>query len=292
MDDHKSGNVTMVGTRLGTLRVEALGVGPPAVLWHSLFVDSTTWKRVLDSLAESHRLLLIDGPSHGGSASMNRPFSSAECAGAAADVLDHLGIAQPVDWVGNAWGGHVGILFAAAYPDRCRSLITMGTPIQALSTSERRRIAVLVALYRLVGPVRPLLKAVEGGLLAPQTRAADPEAVRLVADTIRHAQRRGMWIAMRSLMLARPDLSRVLADVSAPTLFITGDELATWNLADAQAAAGRMRHGSAALVPGTRHLTPLEAPSAVTVLVTDFWRHVRDAGRARDERDGKVLITN
>ncbi|MBJ7593260.1 MAG: alpha/beta hydrolase [Candidatus Dormibacteraeota bacterium] len=290
MDDHKSGNVTMVGTRLGPLRVEALGVGPPAVLWHSLFVDSTTWKRVRGSLAESHRLLLIDGPSHGGSGSMTRGFSSAECAGAAADVLDHLEITEPVDWVGNAWGGHVGILFAAAYPERCRSLIAMGTPIQALSTSERRRIAMLVALYRLIGPVGPLLRAVEDGLLAPQTRAGDPEAVRLVADALRHAQRRGMWIAMRSLMLARPDLSRVLADVSAPTLFITGDELATWKLADAQAAAGRMRHGSAALVPGTRHLTPLEAPTAVTALVTDFWRRVRDAGGTGDESEGKILI--
>ncbi|MDQ2897667.1 MAG: alpha/beta hydrolase, partial [Actinomycetota bacterium] len=175
-------------------------------------------------------------------------------------------------------------------PERCCSLITMGTPIQALSTSERRRIAMLVALYRLIGPVGPLLKAVEDGLLAPQTRAWDPEAVRLVADALRHAQRRGMWIAMRSLMLARPDLSRVLADVSAPTLFITGDELATWNHADARAAAGRLRHGSAAVVPGTRHLTPLEAPSAVTALVTDFWRHVGDASRARDESGEKVLI--
>ena len=31
--------VTMVPTRLGDLRVEICGSGPPAVLWHSLFVD-------------------------------------------------------------------------------------------------------------------------------------------------------------------------------------------------------------------------------------------------------------
>ena len=28
---------------------------------------------------------------------------------------------EPVDWVGNAWGGHVGIVFAATWPDRCRT---------------------------------------------------------------------------------------------------------------------------------------------------------------------------
>ena len=32
-----------VATRLGPLRVQTVGSGPPAVLWHSLFVDSTTW---------------------------------------------------------------------------------------------------------------------------------------------------------------------------------------------------------------------------------------------------------
>jgi pimeloyl-ACP methyl ester carboxylesterase len=29
-------------------------------------------------------------------------------------VLDQLAIGEGVDWVGNAWGGHVGLRFAAA----------------------------------------------------------------------------------------------------------------------------------------------------------------------------------
>ena len=45
------------------------------------------------------------------------PFTLDDCVGAAVDVLDQLGIDEPVDWLGNAWGGHVGILFAAAHPD-------------------------------------------------------------------------------------------------------------------------------------------------------------------------------
>src|ERR1035437_1901756 len=43
--------VTMVPTRLGDLRVEVCSAGPPAVLWHSLFVDSTTWERVRGPLS-------------------------------------------------------------------------------------------------------------------------------------------------------------------------------------------------------------------------------------------------
>jgi pimeloyl-ACP methyl ester carboxylesterase len=117
------------------------------------------------------------------------------------------------------------------------------------------------------------VKAVERGLLSPRTCARDPEAVRLVADPLRHAERHGMYTAMRSVMLARADLTPALPDVTAPTLIITGDELPGWTPADARAAAAKLPHGAATVIPGTRHLAPLEAAPAVAELVTDFWRN-------------------
>jgi pimeloyl-ACP methyl ester carboxylesterase len=278
MNEQLNGTITMVPTKLGTLRVDASGTGRPAVLWHSLFVDSKSWNRVRAALGESRRLFMIDGPSHGGSAPMTRRFTLDECAGAALDVLDHLEITEPVDWVGNAWGGHVGALFAAAHPERCRSLVTIGTPVDALGAPERRRIGAMVSLYRLVGPVGPLVKAVERGLLSPQTRAADPDAVRLVGDALRRADRRGMYTAMRSVMLARPDLTPVLSDIAAPTLMVTGDELPVFTPSDARAAAAKLPHGTSAVIAATRHLTPLEAPTAVVELVVAFWRDGAGSG--------------
>jgi pimeloyl-ACP methyl ester carboxylesterase len=276
-------DITMVQTRLGTLRVEASGVGEAAVLWHSLFVDSTSWNRVRAGLGESRRLLMIDGPSHGGSEPATRRFTADQCVDAALDVLDHLEITGPVDWLGNAWGGHVGIRFAALHPDRCRSLITIGTPVHALRAAERRQIGALVALYRLVGPVGPLVKAVERGLLSDRTRATDPDAVRLVAGAIRHAERRGMYTAMRCVMLARRDLTPTLPDVAAPTLVITGDDLPSWTPSDASAAAAKLPHGAMAVVAGTRHLGPLEAPRELVELVRDFWRDRGGLGDAPSE---------
>jgi pimeloyl-ACP methyl ester carboxylesterase len=278
MNEQRNGTITMVPTKLGTLRVDASGIGRPAVLWHSLFVDSSSWNRVRAALGESRRLFMIDGPSHGGSAPMTRRFTLDECAGAALDVLDHLEITEPVDWVGNAWGGHVGVLFAAAHPERCRSLVTIGTPVHALGAPERRRIGAMVSLYRLVGPVGPLVKAVERGLLSPQTRATDPDAVRLVGDALRQADRRGMYTAMRSVMLARPDLTPVLSDIAAPTLMVTGDELPVLTPSDVRAAAAKLPHGTSAVIAATRHLAPLEAATAVVELVVAFWRDGAGSG--------------
>lgn len=59
--------ITSVRTALGTVTVDVEGQGPPALLWHSLFVDSAMWSRIRTELARERTLVLIDGPGHGGS---------------------------------------------------------------------------------------------------------------------------------------------------------------------------------------------------------------------------------
>lgn len=266
-----------VPTRLGRLHVEVLGEGPVLVLWHSLFVDSRTWARLLPDLASRHRLVVVDGPSHGGSAPVRRRFTLQDCAGCALDVLDHLGIAGPVDWLGNAWGGHVGIVLAAAHPDRVRTLVAVGTPVHPLSPAEHRRIGLMVAAYRVVGAVRPLAREVSGALLGPALRDRDPAADHLVVDSLRRADRRGLHAAMHSLMLDRPDSSDAVRRITAPTLFVAGIDDPLWTPAQAAAAAELLPAGTSAEVPGGGHVAPLLDPdSALLDLVEAF--HADPAG--------------
>jgi pimeloyl-ACP methyl ester carboxylesterase len=265
--------VVMIPTRLGDLRVEVTGSGPPAVLWHSLFVDSTTWERVRGPLSASRRLIIIDGPSHGGSAAATRLFTVDECASAALDVLDYLRVTERVDWVGNAWGGSVGILFARAYPLRCRSLVTIGTPVHALTRAERPKITLLVGVYRLTGPIRPLVTAVSDALLGPHSAVSRPADARLVGAAVRRATRRGLYRAMRSVMLNRQDLTSELTAVTVPTLVVAGADDVMWTSDQARTAASLPSQGSYRVVPGGGHVAPLleGAPELVEVL-TGFWR--------------------
>ena len=55
MDQLEQTSAATVATRVGHLHVETAGSGPPAVLWHSLFVDSTTWNRLRAPLAAERR---------------------------------------------------------------------------------------------------------------------------------------------------------------------------------------------------------------------------------------------
>ncbi|MFZ0492873.1 MAG: alpha/beta fold hydrolase, partial [Acidimicrobiia bacterium] len=107
---------------------------------------------------------MVDGPGHGKSPGPGRRFTLDDCADAAITVLQTMGV-DSVDWVGNAWGGHVGILVAARQPSLVRSLTALASPLPGLSRQERRRIVPLVALYRLFGP-RPLVGAVTSALLS------------------------------------------------------------------------------------------------------------------------------
>ncbi len=261
----------LIPTRLGPLATRVRGEGPTAVLWHSLFVDDRSWQRVEGELARDRRLVIISGPGHGASADPGHRYSLDDCAAAAVDVLVALDVREPVDWIGNAWGGHVGLVFASTWPDRCRSLATLGTPIQAYGRSEQLSLRLLLAVYRLVGMVDVLSTGIGDALLSPSTRSKDPEAVALVRDSLRSMKRPALANAMLSISLGRPDLTPRLGAIRCPTVFVTGNDHADWPPEQAQAKSQMLARGSAVVVPDTAYLTPLEAPVETLRIVRGLW---------------------
>ncbi len=276
-----------IPTRVGTLAVRVVGEGPPAVLWHSLFVDERSWERVEDHLVKEHQLLVITGPGHGQSSDPGRRYTLDDCAVAAGEVLDALEIREPVDWVGNAWGGHVGIVFASTDADRCRTLATFGTPVQAYDRRGRLLMRTLLALYRVVGMVGFLSSGISEAHLSPRTRADDPKAVALVLDSLRTMDRRALANAMVSISLGRPDLTPRLAGVRCPTVFVTGDHHAEWTAEQAMDKGRLLARGSAIVVPDTAYLTPLEAPEATLDILRGLWT-LSERSRSGDQAVQRV----
>jgi pimeloyl-ACP methyl ester carboxylesterase len=199
-----------IDTTVGPLAVRVVGDGPSAVLWPSLFMDGWSWDRILPALAQDRCLIVLDGPGHGASGDPGRRYSLRECATAAGQVLARLAVTVPVDWVGNAWGGHVGLRFAVDRASQCRSLIMLGTAVAALSRRERLRTYPLLAVHGVLGPIELVLSGVTEVLLSGHSRANDPEAVDLVRDSLRRADRRMLRNAVRSISLGREDLTSLL----------------------------------------------------------------------------------
>src|SRR3954447_5287732 len=121
-----SGELIRVPTALGTLGVHMHGDGAPTVLWHSMYVDGSSWDRVVPLLLDGRRLLVLGGPGWGASDRMRRAVHVTDAVRAAADLVAAVSPGVPVDWVVNAWGGHVGIELAATRPELVRSLVAAG----------------------------------------------------------------------------------------------------------------------------------------------------------------------
>jgi pimeloyl-ACP methyl ester carboxylesterase len=190
-----------------------------------------------------------------------RLFSLDECVGAALDVLDHLGAGGPVDWVGNAWGGHVGILFAVGQTGRCRSLVTSAPPFMRC---HRPSSAATVRSSPLPGhrSHQAAGQTVCDALLGADAEAIDPQATQLVAGASRRPGRRGMYLAARSVMLQRPDRTPTCATLTTPTLIVSGAADGLWGPGAARVLAALMPSASAAAVPGGGHVAPLAVRSA------------------------------
>lgn len=265
-----------IDTELGRLHVQVHGDGPPLVLWHSLFLDSRSWCGMAEELAASRSVVVIDGPSHGRSEPIARDFTFGDCVTAAERVLDSLALAGPVDWVGNAWGGHVGIQFALRRPERVRTLTTIGTPAHGLRAVERWTKAwPLVQLYRIAGPNSLLMKPLSDALVGAEAQSAVPELAATVMSAFTDADRVAMFHAIRSMMLNRPDMSADMRRLAVPTLLIAGrDDTTGWQPADAHEVADTMTDATVTAAPGSGHSSPLLlARDAVTAAVQEFTRY-------------------
>jgi pimeloyl-ACP methyl ester carboxylesterase len=261
-----------VSTDIGRLHVQRAGTGPPVVLWHSLFVDSRSWGPLVDELARQRTVYAIDGPSHGKSEAVLRDFTFEEVVAAAEQALDRLGLTEPVDWVGNAWGGHVGIRLATGI--RLRTLTTIGTPIQGFTVGEKLTKAwPLVGVYRFAGPTGFIVKQLMDSLVGQGAIAAQPDQAAAVVASFREADRNGMYHAMRSMMLHRTGIEDLLGDIKVPTLVMSvRHDTIGWRPDEARRTCAAIPDCRVEEVAGTGHVSPLLIDrDRILRLITDFW---------------------
>ena len=251
------------------LAVEVRGDGLPIVFVHGFPFDRTVWRHQLATLSRARRIA-PDLRGVGGSAGPPLPlegYSLRQYADDLVAVLDAVGARDAV-WCGVSMGGYIIFEVLRRYPDRVKALILADTKAEADSSETKRGRGELAALAEREGP-DAVAERLLPRLLAPATRAAQPEVTAQVRDMARRWSVPALVGAQRA-MRDRPDSSDTLRAVRVPTLILVGsdDEIAS------PAAARTM----AQLIPGAQchvvreagHLAPLEQPLATSRLVTDF----------------------
>lgn len=263
-----------VATKIGILHVEERGKrgGARAVFcWPSLFADARTLDVVVDALAPDHRVVVVDPPGHGKSGAPDSSFSLADCADAAMQILDELGIARAA-WIGTAWGGHVGVAAALRHPDRLERLVVLNAPMEPWRGRRLALMRLSQGLLAVFGPRSFVARMIADKSIAPSAGPDRSEMVATVEAALRRCDARGLRVAMASAMFGREDLGPRLGEVRVPTVFFAGadDALFPVELARRQAAA----------VPGSRfvaversgHHSAIERPDVVLPILRELMR--------------------
>ncbi|MGQ0831953.1 MAG: alpha/beta fold hydrolase [Microthrixaceae bacterium] len=209
-----------VETRTGRVHCAETGSGPPVVLLHANLHDHRDFDGVAGRLAEHHRVVAVDWPGHGASASP--PAGVAVTAPLLADVLEDVVSALDLPaavYVGNSMGGYAAARLAITQPARVAGLVLVNSggflPQNPVTRGFCRFLGSPAVARRVLPRLVPrYMRAVA---------EHDREISRRVAASARSADgsrlAAGLW---RSFADPAYDLRDRAALVSCPTLLVWG----------------------------------------------------------------------
>ncbi|MTI00604.1 alpha/beta fold hydrolase [Roseibium sp. RKSG952] len=122
-------DVSRISSSLGEIYCRTGGEGPPVLLIHGYPQTHAIWHRVAPSIAESHRVVLVDLPGYGQSTippltDDHAPYSKRSMAAALCQVMDALGH-ERFSVAGHDRGGRVAYRMALDHPEKVSALAVL-----------------------------------------------------------------------------------------------------------------------------------------------------------------------
>lgn len=257
------------------------GEGPVVVLIHGVGLDKDMWAAQEEALRIDCRVIAVDMLGHGDSPQPPAGATLEDYAEHLRGVLDALGVASAV-LIGFSMGALVARAFALAWPDRVTALVLLNG-VFARSPEVRAAIVARVAEVEAHGPAANLDAALE--------RWFSPDFRRIHADYI--ARLRDQFAANDPVGYARSyrlfatedayGLDR-LGEIAAATLVATGEHDVGSTPAMAQALASHITGAAVRVIPGARHMMPVEMPAETNALLRGFLQSVAPQRRVPGDR--------
>ena len=239
---------------------ERHGAGPPLLLIHGLGYARWGWEPVVEPLARSFDVILFDNRGIGESDAPAGPYTAAQLAGDALQVLDEAGV-ERAHVLGTSLGGMVAQELALAHPERVDRLVlactTPGGP-ESFPMPEQT--------VKLMENGASLREFVENAL------APDPDdgiVERILAHRESTAQPLEAWSAQAAAGMGFDALARVEA-IRAPTLILHGTADAVVDSRNTALLALRIPDARVELFPGGGHLFFWEQPDRFVAAVEEF----------------------
>lgn len=244
----------------------------PVLMMHGFARNALFWNRWVPAIAESHRIYrpdllgcgLSDPPPAG------YRYSPATIAAQILTVLDAMALTQ-VHWVGESSGGLIGLLLAAAQPERFASLVLCNTPSRIPDRIRR--------IYALDQPSAAAAMRAHGvGEWCRQTLGyrldLDRASPELQDWVIREMDRTPAAVAAAMHdCFETVDTVDILPSIQPPVLLLCGDQ-SEISSAQQQRFADTLPNGRLELFPGYGHGVNLLQPERCARAALAFWEQL------------------
>ena len=249
-----------------TLALDDEGEGPAILFIHGYPLNRSIWQDQVGTL-KGWRRIAPDLRGLGASDAPDLGYSMATYAADLHALLDSLGV-RPVVLCGLSMGGYIAFEFLRQHRTRVQGLVLIATRAEADSAEARkaRDQSAATARDRGAGAIAEVMLP---RLLAPASYQ-DQALVNRVRSMMTTAPVPGIVGALAA-MRDRPDSSALLETLRGlPTLVIAGEEDQLIPLPDVTRMADAIPHSVLKVIPGAGHLSPVEQPTAVTLVMQEF----------------------
>ena len=252
------------------LAVEDSGGGGPTVLFsHGLLYSLRMWDAQISTLRHRFRCVAYD---HRGQGQSEMPLTGLDMDTLTEDVvalIQALGIG-PVHFVGMSMGGFVGMRLAARRPELVRSLILIDTSAGPEPPENIPRYRRLEWVARWFG-TRPVLGRVQAIMHGASARR-DPARAAELRRWSEHLLRADAVPMIRAVegVLTRESAMPLLPRIQRPTLVLVGEEDTATVPARSEEIAAGIRGARLVRIPRAGHMSPIDAPEAVTAELRSF----------------------
>ncbi|MGW7495711.1 alpha/beta fold hydrolase [Streptomyces luteogriseus] len=247
---------------------DRVGQGPPLVLAHGATADARLFRPQTEDLADEFTVVAWDEPGAGRSSDVPPGFTLADYARCLAAVVEDVDLG-PAHVLGASWGGTVVLELYRQHPGVVRTLLLVDTYAGwkgSLSPAEVRS-RVEGAERMLAVPAEAFAPTVPGLFAGPPPA----DAVRLLS--VMSADTRAQSVRTELTVMVEADLRDLLPRIEVPTLLL-------WGALDVRSPVDPVAHqfletipgATLVVLPGTGHLSNIEAPEPFNRTVREFCR--------------------
>ena len=247
--------------------VEISGSGPPAILLHGVGLNQSIWSGQVKALESDFQVITYDLLGHGRSPCADANAALSNWVGQLNGVVRDLALGK-FALVGFSFGGLIAQAYAALHSHMIDRLVLMGT-VYDRSEAERASVLSRLDIVKREGSQATIPTALSRWF-SPEFSKANPEIMNRYEALLRGNDAASFLSAYECFATADRELVGALAAFDRPSLIVTGELDTGSTPAMARKLAGMIPGAECSIIPGGRHMMPVEMPEEVNSVLRRF----------------------